>query len=154
MFKDNIKKQIILSGIVFGIIALLFGVWSQHNTHPKEPRELPLKNGTALPSPREIIAFELKSAPDGTPFTNTQLKGHWSMLFFGFTHCAMLCPTTLSNLNQFYGNLLAENISQMPKIYFISIDPERDSLQRIATYVTSFIKILREQRVAKNNSIK
>jgi protein SCO1/2 len=140
MFRENIKKQIILSGIVFGIIALLFGLWSQYNTHPKKPKELLLKNGTVLPSPREIIAFELKNAPDGTLFNNIQLKGHWSMLFFGFTHCALLCPTTLSSLNQFYGNLLAENINQMPQIYFISIDPERDSLQRIATYVTSFNK--------------
>lgn len=62
------------------------------------------------------------------------------MLFFGFTNCAMLCPKTLSTLNQAYGELIAAKVTQLPQVFFISVDPERDSLKRINLFVTSFNK--------------
>jgi protein SCO1/2 len=136
----NFKSQILIAAIIFGFIALLFGLWSHYNLSEKPPAELALKVGTAFPSPRKIQPFELKNAPDGSTFNNEQLKGHWSMMFFGFTNCALLCPTTLTALNQFYGNLTADNVATKPEIYFISIDPERDSLARLQKYVTSFNK--------------
>jgi protein SCO1 len=138
--KSSTNKQLIFSGVAFGLIALLFGLWSHYNTHDHSHKEVVLKTGTAFPIPREIKAFELKNAPSGTSFTNSQLQGHWSMLFFGFTNCALLCPTTLSSLNQFYNQLSAEKVSQMPMVTFISIDPERDTLKKIDRYVKSFNK--------------
>ncbi len=140
MSKNNAKRQILYAGIAFALIALLFGAWSQFNLHDKGPRELVLKNGTVFPQPRIIEQFALQNAPDGTPFTNEQLKGHWSMMFFGFTHCASLCPTTLTTLNRFYQNLEAANFKDLPQVIFISIDPERDDLNRVGTFVTSFNK--------------
>lgn len=140
--KGTLNRQIIIAGLAFGIIALLLGIWSRYNAnHEAKPVELQV--GTAFPIPREIKPFELQNAPDGTPFTNEQLKGHWSMLFFGFTNCALLCPTTLSSLNQFYTNLTTEGVSQKPQVYFISIDPERDTLKKINKYVMSFNKNFR-----------
>lgn len=141
--KSNIKRQILLTGIVFCLIALLFGLWSHYNLSEKSSKPLELKSGTAFPLPRIIKPFELKNAPNGTAFTQQQLHGQWSMLFFGFTNCALLCPTTLTSLNQFYETLAADHIATMPKIYFISIDPDRDSLTRINQYVTSFNKNFR-----------
>lgn len=138
--KNNVKRQILYAGIAFALIALLLGAWSQFNMHPSKTKELVLQNGTAFPVPRKPQPFALQYAKDGKPFTNAQLQGHWSMMFFGFTHCAMLCPTTLSTLNQFYGKLESANFKDMPQIVFVSIDPERDSLKRIDTYVTSFNK--------------
>lgn len=140
MIKQNIKRQLWFSVLAFSLIALLFGLWTHYNLSDKPPPDLNLKSGTAFPIPREIKPFELKNAPDGSPFNNQQLKGHWSMLFFGFTNCAMLCPTTLSSLNQFYNDLSVDNLSDKPQIIFISIDPERDNLQRLNQYVTSFNK--------------
>lgn len=142
--KGSFRQLIIYSGIAFGVIALFFGIWSHHNLQANPlPRELSLKAGTALPTPREVAPFQLQSAPGGQAFTNAQLKGHWSMLFFGFTNCAMLCPTTLSTLNQFYGNLQSSKVTQLPEVLFISIDPERDSLKRITQFVSSFNKNFR-----------
>lgn len=139
MPKSNTRRQILYTGMAFGLIALLFGMWSQFNLHD-HPKEVTLKNGTIFPNPRIIQPFQLQSAQDGKPFTNEQLKGHWSMMFFGFTHCAMLCPTTLTTLNHFYGNLEAAKVQQLPQIIFVSLDPERDNLNRIGSYVTSFNK--------------
>lgn len=143
MSKSNPKRQIMYAGIAFALIALLFGAWSQFNVHHRAPKELALKNGTVFPQPRSVQPFALQNAPDGKPFTNAELKGHWSMMFFGFTHCAMLCPTTLTSLNHFYQNLETAHVKELPQIFFVSIDPERDDLNRIATYVTSFNKNFR-----------
>jgi protein SCO1 len=140
MFKKNMYKQLIFSGIAFGLIALLFGLWSYHNANDDTPKEVNLKSGTPFTIPRQIKPFELQKAPDGKPFTNATLQGHWSMLFFGFTNCTLLCPTTLSSLNQFYNQLTAEKLSALPQVTFISIDPERDSLKKINQFVKSFNK--------------
>jgi protein SCO1 len=137
------KRQIFLSGIAFCVILLLFGLWSHYNITNETfaaTKPLNLQSGTALPTPRQIQAFELKHAPSGEPFTNEGLKGQFSMLFFGFTSCASLCPTTLTTLNQFYANLIEDKIAPLPQVIFISIDPERDSLKRVDQYVTSFNK--------------
>lgn len=136
--KGSIQKQLLISGVAFAFIALLFGLWSHYNLDHTLPKKIKLKSGTAFPIAREIEPFALKNAPNGEPFTKEQLKGQWSMLFFGFTNCAMLCPTTLTSLNQLYSTLTSDHISQLPQVYFISIDPERDSLKRINQYVTSF----------------
>lgn len=141
--KGSMQRQILFSGIAFGLIALFFGLWSHYNLNEKPQKNLELKSGTAFPIPREIKPFELKNAPDGTSFSNTQLKGQWSMMFFGFTNCAMLCPTTLTKLNQFYTDVAADKVDQLPHVFFISIDPERDTLQRLNQYVTSFNKNFR-----------
>ncbi len=138
--RSSIQKPVIFSAIAFCLIAVLFGAWSQYNVHPTHDQALNLQSGTAFKTPRALKPFELKNAPTGSTFSNQQLKGHWSLLFFGFTHCALLCPTTLTSLNHFYQNLVDDQVSPLPQIYFVSIDPERDSLQRINSYVTSFNK--------------
>lgn len=143
MFKHNIKRQIVVAGIAFALIALLFGMWSRHNLNAdaaqsKTPPQL--QNGTLFPTPRQIKPFQLKDASNGAPFTNKQLKQNWSLLYFGFTNCATLCPQTLSTLNQVYKNLIEAHASDLPQVIFISIDPERDSLPRIKQYVSSFNK--------------
>jgi protein SCO1/2 len=139
MFRiTSIRQQIIFSSIAFAALALLFGMWSQHNIGTSQAVEL--KSGTLFPVAREIHPFNLLTAPAGQSFSNENLKGHWSMLFFGFTHCAMLCPTTLTSLNQSYQKLQAAKVAQLPQVVFISIDPERDSLKDINDYVKMFNK--------------
>ncbi len=61
------------------------------------------------------------------------LKGHWSLLFFGFTTCPDICPTTLS--------VLADAVKKMPDppmIIMVSVDPERDTPEVLAQYVPAF----------------
>jgi len=75
---------------------------------------------------------------NGQPFGLEQLRGHWSILFFGFTFCPDVCPTTLALLAQVekkLGDLPAE---QRPHIVLVSVDPRRDTPERLAQYVKSF----------------
>jgi protein SCO1/2 len=75
---------------------------------------------------------------DGKPFGLEQLRGHWSILFFGFTHCPDVCPTTLALLAQVEKNLTDLPSAQRPHVVLVSVDPQRDTPEQLAKYVKSF----------------
>jgi protein SCO1/2 len=75
---------------------------------------------------------------DGQPFGLEQLRGHWSILFFGFTSCPDICPTTLALLAQVEKKLADLPAEQRPHIVLVSVDPRRDTPERLAQYVKSF----------------
>jgi protein SCO1/2 len=76
----------------------------------------------------------------GQPFSLQQLRGGWSLLFFGFTHCPDVCPTALYELQQVRTSLQQEldESTQIPEILFVSVDPERDTPQALQTYLSHF----------------
>lgn len=74
----------------------------------------------------------------GQPFGVEQLRGHWSILFFGFTHCPDVCPTTLALLAQVEKKLADLPAEQRPHVVLVSVDPKRDTPERLAQYVKSF----------------
>jgi protein SCO1 len=145
MATSSMKRQIILIIAVVAVIALLFGMWSRHNIGPgakeneSKPEAISLINATVLPHDKELAAFQLVGANQPT-FTNADLKGHWSLVFFGFTNCPGLCPSTLTTLNKMYEKLTAEKQADMPQVVFISVDPDRDTPPRIAEYLRGFNK--------------
>ncbi|SFV28060.1 protein SCO1/2 [Devosia crocina] len=71
---------------------------------------------------------------DGTPFTRASFEGHPSLLFFGFTHCPEVCPTTLAEMTAWY-EALGDEAGDL-KAYFITVDPERDTAPIVADYVS------------------
>jgi protein SCO1 len=79
--------------------------------------------------------FELVDQND-KPFTDSDLKGKWQLVFFGYTHCPDVCPTTLNELSLALDQL-GDKRSQVG-IVFISIDPERDTPAALKSYVESF----------------
>jgi protein SCO1 len=95
-------------------------------------------NGIFLKNPLEINDFQLTDNL-GNPLTKKDLQGNWTFLFFGFTRCPMVCPTSLATLNKMYIHLEKElPASQLPKVIFITIDPEHDSIDQLNHYVNSF----------------
>jgi len=74
---------------------------------------------------------------DGQPFTPAALQGKWSLLFFGFTYCPDVCPTTLVDLGKFYQQLSPEQ-QQQTQIVMVSVDPARDSVEKLKQYVRYF----------------
>lgn len=96
-----------------------------------------LENATVFLQPRVIAPFKLQDDTD-KPFTNANLSERWSLLFFGFTHCAMICPTIMTELNKMYQLLEKDEVKGLPQVVFISVDPERDTVKRVHDYVRSF----------------
>ncbi|MEN3930244.1 SCO family protein [Microvirga sp. W0021] len=72
----------------------------------------------------------------GKPFSSESLKGKPYLVFFGFTHCPEVCPTTLFDLTQDMKELGPD--ADKLNIVFISVDPERDTPELIETYLSNF----------------
>ncbi len=92
---------------------------------------------TVLPEARALPDFLLEDH-HGKAFTNESLRGQWSFVFFGYTHCPDICPTTLALLNQVDEILKKEKGIVLPQTIFISVDPERDTMEQLAAYVPYF----------------
>jgi protein SCO1 len=133
------NSNIFLAAIAFAALSLLFGAWVRYNQISPAEAPLEIENGTVLPTPREIEPFQLVNA-QAKPFTNSSLNGHWSVLFFGFTQCPQMCPTTLAVLNETYQLLESKKTAPLPEVVFISVDPDRDTPAAIAKYIASFNK--------------
>jgi protein SCO1 len=73
---------------------------------------------------------------NGKPFTDENLKGKWNLVFFGYTHCPDVCPTTLNDLSLALEQLGAKK-SEVG-IVFISVDPDRDTPAVLKSYVEAF----------------
>ena len=73
----------------------------------------------------------------GQVFNQERLQDVWSIVFFGFTHCPDICPTTLATLNDTYSKLKDREQERL-QIVMISIDPERDTVEKLAQYVPYF----------------
>jgi protein SCO1/2 len=73
---------------------------------------------------------------NGAPFTDANLKGKWQLVFFGYTHCPDVCPTTLNDLSLALDQLGGKK-SQVG-IVFVSVDPDRDTPDALKSYVESF----------------
>jgi protein SCO1/2 len=73
---------------------------------------------------------------DGQPFSDKDLKGKSFLVFFGFTHCPDVCPTTLFEISEVLRNLGPE--ADHTAALFISVDPERDTPQAMRDYLASF----------------
>lgn len=69
----------------------------------------------------------------GQPVDQTMFDGHPSMLFFGFTHCPEVCPTTMAEM-QYWFEQLGDEAEDL-KGYFVTIDPEKDTPEIIGGYV-------------------
>src|SRR5258708_8704978 len=83
-------------------------------------------------------AYDFKlNGQNGTEVRLDQLQGKVVLFLFGFTHCANICPTSLTNLADVYQALSPEERKQV-QIVFISVDPNRDTPQTLEQYVTSF----------------
>lgn len=122
--------------IVIAVTALAVGFAASWYLAERRPVELEAgryfgEQARALPS------FELV-AHDQRAFRREDLDGHWSLLFFGYTHCPDICPITLQTLADAIGRIDDADVRGALRVYFVSVDPERDSPAQLAEYVAYF----------------
>ena len=126
-------KSSTIWALVLVPVAALLGALAAHLwLEPPAPR---LQSGTLLPQPRAIADFSL-IGEDGKPFTKSDLRGHWSVVFTGYTHCPDVCPTTLATLKSTAAKLGAR--ADRVQVVFLSVDPERDRPEALERYVHYF----------------
>lgn len=134
MPRKNHRMAITIIGLL-AFVALVAGLFiAQHVQHRPDAREF---HGTLLDKPREVQSFALTGI-DEKKFDNASLKGQWTMLFFGFTNCGSICPTTMAELGKMYRVLEKKHVKHLPNVVMISVDPERDTLEKLQHYVKAF----------------
>ena len=118
------------------IIPALLGALLLTGCSAPEPPEL--KQATLLPAAKPIADFQLTDQTGG-PFTLDNLKGRWTLAFFGYTHCPDVCPTSMAMLAQVQRQLAKDpNAGELPQVVFFSVDPERDTPELLASFVPYF----------------
>ncbi len=134
---DKKNRVILTVAVLVAFMALVLGVFVSQYVFSKKKIDLSQFHGTYLEKAREVNQFSL-TGTDQKVFDNTSLQGQWTMMFFGFTNCGYLCPTTMAELAKMYRLLEEKGVKPLPQVMMISIDPERDSLDKLGQYVKAF----------------
>ena len=131
MSKRNI---IFILFILFGISGLFTYFQSLPSLLKKKPT---LATGKILARPMEIDQFELIDQ-NNAAFNNKSLEGGWTVVFFGYTNCPDVCPTTIYKLAEIK-NVIKEKLPSTDfNTVLVTLDPDRDSAQRLDEYIGYF----------------
>ena len=133
-----LKFSIMMTAVA--LAATLAGVWLAdiYREHDSRAVLLPNQVITLFPDPKPLTAFALTDRKNRV-FDLASLKGKWSFLFFGFTHCSDICPTTLAVLARARDNIAKNTVgAEDIQFVFISVDPNRDTAGKLSQYVTYF----------------
>jgi protein SCO1/2 len=122
--------------LVFVALVLTGFVYKMNQPRILNKYELRANGAVELDTPRKFSDFQLTDH-HGQPFTQENLKGKWTLIFFGFTHCPDICPTTMAAAARMYAALDEEERENL-QVVLISLDPERDTPEQLAKYVPYF----------------
>lgn len=122
---------------VIGFIALISLVAGLYVAITIAPPQSAPQYASIYPQPRQLPQFSLYDQ-HGDEFSLADLQGVWTLAFVGYTYCPDICPTTLSELKGIYPQL-RQIESQYPlQVWLISVDPNRDTAQRLNEYINFF----------------
>ena len=119
--------------VIFSFFLLVMAVTYTLTKPPPRPAEL---EGVLRPDFRPLLPFRLTDQHN-RPFDEKRLQGKWTFVFFGYTSCPDICPTTLNVLSGVYASL-PENTAADTQVVFVSVDPARDTPEKLAEYVSYF----------------
>jgi protein SCO1/2 len=94
-------------------------------------------SATVLPAALELPAFQLLDQR-GQAVSEGIFRGQWDLVFFGFTQCPDICPLTLRTLVDARQQLAELGQTELPRVVLVSVDPGRDTVERMAAYVNAF----------------
>ncbi|MEE5170595.1 SCO family protein [Pseudomonas alliivorans] len=125
--------------ILVAVVALIMGLTINRVLSGKGPGDQ-----TALIDAGVILLPQSRSLPslsmsdqNGAPVAVDELKGKWTLVFFGYTYCPDICPTTLAQLRDIRTKLSQEAVDNM-RVVLVSVDPDRDTPQQLKQYLGYF----------------
>jgi protein SCO1/2 len=124
-------KQFLIALLLGSALAAGIFVAMKSGT-PPQPRL-----ATILPAPGDLPDFSLVDQ-HGSPVDADSFRGQWDLVFFGFSHCPDVCPTTLQTLANARRELVESGAKSIPRIVLVSVDPERDTPEIMGRYVGYF----------------
>ena len=132
------RTQTIALAALVAIVAIAAGILSARWLLQRQAEaQVGVTTATLLAPPRPMPPLALVDQ-DNRPFDAERLRGGWTLLFFCFTSCPDVCPVTMGALAE-TSKLLADLPERLrPRVVMISVDPERDTPERLAGYVKAF----------------
>jgi len=121
--------------VVLVIVAFAAGLLLARLIAPSKVEPPQTERATVFPAPRAVPALNLVDQ-DGKPLDPDFFKGHWTLVFFGFTQCPDVCPTSMSTMAE-VKRLLGKQGSLL-QVLFVTVDPERDTLPLLKEYMLNF----------------
>lgn len=119
---------------IVAIVAIATGTWLSYQV--MTPAAVP-ETATLLRPPSLLPEFSLLDH-EGNAIGRNVFSGHWSLVFFGFTHCPDICPLTLQVLADARKQLAEAGADELPQIVLVSVDPERDTPELLGQYIDYF----------------
>jgi protein SCO1/2 len=138
LFKRTTMFTRMTATILLVALAVASALWGgQRWLASRQPARPALQTVKLFDQPRVLPPFSLQQA-DRTALVPGELKGHWTLVFLGFTHCPDLCPTTLAQLAQAQKQWASLPEPTRPRVLFVSVDPERDTPDAVGEYAHAF----------------
>lgn len=143
---SELRRRLLVAGVSL-ILLGTYLVWRtvSRGPAPAAPAEvagaiggspgLTFKSATLLNDDRPLPDFVLEGTQGKVG--NAVFSGNWTLVFFGYTYCPDVCPTSLTTLAQLKSQLQAQGVAP-PKVLFISVDGQRDRPDRLAEFVRFF----------------
>lgn len=130
--KPNLRRAVLVL-LAVGTLLLGYYAGNQFSHQRLDPGSV-----TLLPEFKPLPEFSLVDY-NGEPFTRDSLQGKWHLVFFGYTYCPDICPTTLTRYTQVNNRLQeAPEVLGSTRVLFVSVDPKRDIPERLKEYVQFF----------------
>ncbi len=143
---SELRRRLLVAGISLSLLGTYL-VWRtvSRGPAPAAPAEvagaiggspgLTFKSATLLNDDRPLPDFVLEGTQGKVG--NAVFSGNWTLVFFGYTYCPDVCPTSLTTLAQLKSQLQAQGVAP-PKVLFISVDGQRDRPDRLVEFVRFF----------------
>ncbi|MBE0484149.1 MAG: SCO family protein [Bacterioplanes sp.] len=130
------QRTLWTAALWLAVILVVVGQWYQHREDQPEQTLNRIDGVTVFPTPLSVSDFNFINQY-GDAVTQADLLGRWQLVFFGFTFCPDICPTTLADLSRSYRQLSAADQAQW-HVVLVSIDPERDTPEMLQPYMQYF----------------
>ena len=126
----NSRRFVLVAILLAGFVILGAGAFLALSLHETPRGAARTVLGSAIGGPFQLVD------QNGKTVTDADLKGKWSLVYFGYTHCPDACPTALNDISIALDELGPKRGAVRP--VFITVDPERDTPEVLKAYVTAF----------------
>ncbi|MDG2035087.1 MAG: SCO family protein [Pseudomonadales bacterium] len=135
--RQNGIRNTVVGIVIFITVVLALFINRVSQERILSPKEMVANGAIMFSMPREISALSLIDQ-NQLPFTKSRFADKWTLVFFGFTHCPDICPTTLALLNQVSDELAETDYAVDTQFLLVSLDPLRDTPEKMKPYVEYF----------------
>jgi protein SCO1/2 len=138
---NNLERRLPWIIVALAAVAGIAGFYASQRVFDQRPAAdgavRQLQASLLYPQPKPLPQFALTRS-DGSALTETDWRGRWRLLFFGFANCPDVCPTALATAKAARSQLRAQRPDLDFAVSFVSVDPERDSPEQLGKYVAFF----------------